>query len=138
MVLLEWALDVLHSLEDWRWLWSLEPATTPLSSLTPQSPPLLSDASSASLWTMYTLTVPNTSVPSINESPLDTLNAPTPCTPVQSVESLVMWAPVAQPQPQLACHLSLPEWATWEDLELVPQGYDRGNAMVEEVPDATS
>ena len=27
--LLEWALDVLHSLEDWRWLWSLEPATIP-------------------------------------------------------------------------------------------------------------
>ena len=38
-VLLEWALDVLHSPEDWRWLWSLEPATTPLSSPTPNHPP---------------------------------------------------------------------------------------------------
>ena len=28
-VLLEWALDVLCSPEDWRWLWSPEPATTP-------------------------------------------------------------------------------------------------------------
>ena len=33
-VLLEWALDVLCSLEDWRWLWSLEPVTTLLLSLT--------------------------------------------------------------------------------------------------------
>ena len=28
-VLPEWALDMLCSPEDWRWLWSLEPATTP-------------------------------------------------------------------------------------------------------------
>ena len=27
-VLLEWALDVLCSLEDWKWLWNPEPATT--------------------------------------------------------------------------------------------------------------
>ena len=33
-VLLEWALDMLHSLEDWKWLWSPEPAITPLLSPT--------------------------------------------------------------------------------------------------------
>ena len=36
--LLEWALDVLCSLEDWRWLWSWEPATTLLSSPTLNQP----------------------------------------------------------------------------------------------------
>ena len=40
-VLLEWALDILRSPEDWRWLWSLEPATTPLSSLTLLNPSCL-------------------------------------------------------------------------------------------------
>ena len=49
-----------------------------------------------------------------------------------------MWAPVVQPQPQLAHPLSLPEWATWEDLESVPQGYDRGNVTVEETPTSFS
>ena len=45
-----------------------------------------------------------------------------------------MWAPVAQLQPWLACPLSLPEWATLEDFESVPQGYKGGNVTVEEVP----
>ena len=49
-----------------------------------------------------------------------------------------MWAPVAQPQLQLACPLSLPKWVTWEDLESVPQGYERGNVMVKEAPTSFS
>ena len=44
-----------------------------------------------------------------------------------------MWAPVAQPQPQLAHPLSLPKWMTLEDFESVPQGYKRGNVTVEEI-----
>ena len=59
-VLLEWALDVLHSPEDWRWLWSPEPATT--SSLSPTLPsqllPPLYDASNADPWSMYALPMP--------------------------------------------------------------------------------
>ena len=42
-----------------------------------------------------------------------------------------MWAPVVQPQLQLTHPLSLPEWVTLEDFELAPQGYERGNVMVE-------
>ena len=45
-----------------------------------------------------------------------------------------MWAPVAQLQPWLVHPLSLPEWATSEGYELVPQGYRGGNVMVEEAP----
>ena len=123
-VLLEWALDVLCFLEDWRWLWSPEPATTPLLSLTllnHQTPPSY-NASNVNPWTMYTLTALSTSAPSV-EGPLpDTLSIPVPCDPALSVESSVMWAPVVQPQPWLAHPLSLPEWVTLEDFESVPQG----------------
>ena len=87
---------------------------------------------------MYTLNAPSTSVPSVDESPLDTLNALAPCAHALSVESSVMWAPVAQPQPQLSHPLTLPEWVTWEGLESVPQGYNRGNVMVEEAPTSFS
>ena len=45
-----------------------------------------------------------------------------------------MWAPLAQPQPRRALHLSLPEWATWDDLESESQGYDGGNVTVVEAP----
>ena len=118
-VLLEWALDMLCSLEDWRWLWSLEPATTP--SLSPtllnHLPLLLSyDACNANPWTTYVPIALNTSAPSATEQPQDTPNVLTPCAPVPSVESSGMWAPVAQPQPQPALLLSLPEWVTLEDL----------------------
>ena len=52
------------------------------------------DASNVNPWTIYALTAPSISAPSVKGLLLDTLNAPAPCTPVQSVESLVMWAPV--------------------------------------------
>ena len=42
-----------------------------------------------------------------------------------------MWAPLAQLQPQHALHLSLPEWATWDNLESESQGYEGGNVTVE-------
>ena len=42
-----------------------------------------------------------------------------------------MLAPVAQPQPQLTHHLSLPTWATWDDLESESQGYEGGNVVIE-------
>ena len=45
-----------------------------------------------------------------------------------------MWAPIAQLHPQLALPLSLPQWATLEDFESVPQGYEGGNVTVEEPP----
>ena len=49
-----------------------------------------------------------------------------------------MWAPIAQLHPQLALPLSLPQWATLEDFESVPQGYEGGNVMVEETPTSSS
>ena len=135
-VLLEWALDVLHSLEDWRWLWSLEPATTPSIFPTPLNHPSLRlhDTSSANPWTMYAPIALGTSAHSVDELPPDTLNALAQCAPAPSVESLVMRVPLAQPQPQHTLHLSLPEWATWDDLESEPQGYDGGNVTVIETP----
>ena len=139
-ILLEWALDMLHSLEDWRWLWSLEPATTPSSFLillNHRTPPWY-DVSNANTWTTYTLTALSTSTPSVEGLLLDTLSTPVPCTPAQSVESSVMWAPVVQLQPQLTHPLSLPEWVTLDDFELVPQGYERGNVTVEEAPTSSS
>ena len=45
-----------------------------------------------------------------------------------------MWAPLAQPQPRRTPHLSLPEWATWDNLESESQGYDGGNVTVVEAP----
>ena len=135
-VLLEWALDMLCSLEDWRWLWNLEPVTTPLLSLTLQNcqTPLSYAASNINPWTMYALTASNTSAPSVKGPLPDTLSTPAQCAPAQSVESSVMWAPVVQLQPRLTLPLSLPEWVTLEDFESVPQGYKRGNVMVEEPP----
>ena len=106
---MEWELDMLYSPEDWRWLWSLGQATTPSSSptlLNHQSPPS-HNASSVNPWTMYALNAPNTSAPSVGELPQDTLNALSLCAHAQSVESLVMWAPVAQLQPQLTITLHL-------------------------------
>ena len=75
---------------------------------------------------------------SVNRSPLDTPNGPAPCTPAQSVESSVMWVPVAQLQLRLAHHLSLPAWATWDNLELESQGYEGGNVTVWEAPTSFS
>ena len=45
-----------------------------------------------------------------------------------------MWAPVVQPQLQLAHPLTLPKWVTLEDFESVPQDYERGNVTVEGPP----
>ena len=93
-VLLEWALDVLRSPEDWRWLWSPEPAATPSTFLTPPNylSPLLYNASNANPWTMYAPIAQSTSARSVDKLPPDTLSARAQCTPAQSVESLVMWA----------------------------------------------
>ena len=49
-----------------------------------------------------------------------------------------MWAPVVQPQLRPALPLSLPEWAILEDFESAPQGYERGNVTVQEVPTSFS
>ena len=87
---------------------------------------------------MYAPIAQNMYAPFAEELPLDILSAHAPCTCAQSVENSVMWTPVAQLQPQLACHLSLPKWVTWDDLESVPQGYKGGNVMVEETPTSFS
>ena len=131
-VLLEWALDMLRSPEDWRWLWSPEATPTPSSFPTPPSHLPLSpyNASNVNPWNTYALSAPNMYAYSADESLLDTPNRPAPCIPAQSVESLVMWVPLAQLQPQLAHHLSLPKWATWDNLESESQGYERGNVTV--------
>ena len=47
-----------------------------------------------------------------------------------------MWAPVAQPQPQLA-H-PLPEWLTEGVLESESQNYNEGNVTVEDPPTSFS
>ena len=140
-VLLEWALDMLCSTEDWRWLWSLEPATTPSLSLTPPNPqplPLSYTASNSNAWTMYAPNALNTSAPSAEGLPLDILSTLASCTHAPPAENLAMWVPVVQPQPQYAAHLSIPEWATSGDFESVPQGYEGGNVMVEEPPTSFS
>ena len=139
-VLLEWALDVLCSPEDWRWLWSPEPVTTPSMFLTPLNRPPLRpyNASSANPWTTYTPIALSMSAHSVNKLPPDTLNARAQCAPAPSVESSVMWAPLAQPQPRHALHLSLPKWATWDDLESESQGYNGGNVTVVEAPTSFS
>ena len=56
----------------------------------------------------------------------------------QKVFGMLHITPVVQPQPQLTHPLSLPEWVTLEDFELVPQGYKRGNVTVEEAPTSFS
>ena len=68
----------------------------------------------------------------------DIPKGPASCDPAPFVENLAMWAPVAQPQPQLARPLSLPAWVTWEDLVLVPQGYEGGNVTVDKIPTSFS
>ena len=63
-VLLEWELDILHSLEDWRWLWSLEPAITPSLSQTLNYPlPLWYGASNSNLPNMFTPNAQSTYAP---------------------------------------------------------------------------
>ena len=129
----QWALDVLLCPEDWRWLWEPAPAPTPLKSPTP---PLLHlpwyDASSVGLPTMFAPNVLNTSVPFVDWLPLDILNVPATCALAPYVESTVMWAPVAQPQPQLT-H-PLPEWLTDGVLKSGSQSNDGGNVMIEDPP----
>ena len=134
-VLLEWVLDLLHSLEDWRWLWSPEPATTPSLSLTlpnPQQPPLSYNASSANPWTTYASNSLSISAPSAKGLPPDILSTLAPYAHSPSVESSGMWAPVVQLQPWHAAYLSLPEWVTSAGFESVPQRYKGGNVTVEE------
>ena len=139
-VLLEWALDVLRSPEDWRWLWSPEPAATPSTFLTPLNhlPPLSYDASNANPWTMYAPISQSMFARSVNKSPPGTLSIHAQCTPAQSAESSVMWAPLSQPQLWHALHLSLPKWVTWDNLESESQGYEGGNVMVMEAPTSFS
>ena len=139
-VLLEWALDVLCSPEDWRWLWSLEPTITPsLSPTLPNHlPPPLYNVSNVNPWNTYALIAPRTYACSVNELPRDTLSIHAPCAPAQSVENLVIWAPIAQPQLQHTLHLSLPKWVTWDNLESGSQGYEGGNVMVIEAPTSFS
>ena len=134
-VLLEWALDVLRSPEDWRWLWSPEPAEIASSSptLNPLTPPWYG-ASNANPLNMSDPNVLSTSAPFVALPLLDTPNRPVSCDPVPFAENSATWAPVVQLQPQLAHPLTLPVWVTWEDLELVSQGYEGGNVMVEEAP----
>ena len=107
----QWALDALLSPEDWRWLW--EPAPTPIPSVYPTLPllhPPRYDVSNANLPSTSAPNAPNTYAPSVGWLPQDIPSARALCAPVPSVENSVMWAPVAQPQPQLA-H-PLPEWLT--------------------------
>ena len=134
-VLLEWALDVLCSPEDWRWLWSLEQATTPSPSptLLPQLPPS-SGVSNVNPPNMSTSNALNMYASSVNMPHLDILSALVPCTPTLSAENSVMWAPVVQPQLQLAHLLTLSKWVTLGGFESEPQSYDGGNVMVGDPP----
>ena len=129
----QWALDALLYPEDWKWLWEPVPALTPLMSPIPPLPHLLwYDASSVSLPTTFAPSVLNTSAPSVDWPPLDTPSVLATCAPVPYVESSVMWAPVAQLQPQLA-H-PLPNWLTDGVLELESRSNDGGNVTVENPP----
>ena len=133
----QWAPDVLLCPEDWKWLWELAPAPIPLMSPTP---PLLHllwyNASNVGLLTTFTPNAPSTSAPSVSWPPLDTPNVPATCAPVLYVESPVMWAPVAQPQPQLT-HPP-PEWLTDGVLELESRINNGGNVTVEDPPTSFS
>ena len=81
---------------------------------------------------MFAPSVLNTSVPSVDWPPQDTPSILATCAPAPYVESLVMWAPVAQPQPQLT-H-PLPDWLTNGVLKLESQSNDGGNVTVEDPP----
>ena len=81
---------------------------------------------------MFTPNAQSTFVPSVDWLPLDIPNAPAICVPVPYVENSVMWAPVAQPQPQLV-H-PLPEWVVNGTFESESQGNDGGNVTVEDPP----
>ena len=83
---------------------------------------------------MYALSALSMCAPSADEPPWDTLSRLAPCAPAQSVESSVMWRPIAQLQLRLTHHLSLPEWVTWDNLESESQGYEGGNVTVIETP----
>ena len=81
---------------------------------------------------MFAPNVPSTSAPFVDWLRLDTPNELATCAPVPYVESLVMWGPVAQPQPQHAP--PPPEWLTEEIFESGSRNYDGGNVMVERPP----
>ena len=112
----QWALDALLCLEDWKWLWEPVQASTPLMFPTPPPPHLLwYGVFNAGPPTMSAPNAQNASAPSVEWPPQDTPNVLATCTPVPFVANSVMWAPVAQPQPQLA-H-PLPEWLINEGFE---------------------
>ena len=126
----QWALDALLCLEDWKWLWELERAPTPLTFPTPPLPHLpWYDAFNADPPTMSALNALNTSVPSVEWPPQDIPNILATCAPAPFVENSVMWAPVAQLQPQLM-H-PLPEWLTEGVLKSESQNNNGGNVTVE-------
>ena len=129
----QWALDALLSPEDWKWLW--EPVPVPIPSTYPTLPllhPPQYDVSNASLRSTFAPNAPSTYVHSAEWPLQDTLSAPAPCVPAPSAGNSVMWAPVAQPQPQLV-H-PLPEWLTEEVFESGSRSNDGGNVTVEEPP----
>ena len=129
----QWALDMLLYPEDWRWLWEPAPVPIPLKSLTLPLPHLLwYGASNVDLLTTFAPNVLSTYAPSVDWLPLDTLSALATCAPVPYVESSVMWAPVAQPQPQLV-H-PLPDWLNDGRFESGPRSNNGGNVTVEEPP----
>ena len=129
----QWALDALLSPEDWKWLWEPAPALIPLTYPTPPLPHLPRyDASNANLLSTSDPSALNTFAPSVEWPPRDIPSVLVSCAPVPSVESSVMWAPVAQPQPLLA--LPLPNWLTEEVFESGSRSNDGGNVTVEEPP----
>ena len=129
----QWALDALLSPEDWKWLWEPVPAPTPsLSATLPLQPAPWYDAFNASLLSTSAPNVPSTYAPSVEWPPQDIPSALALCAPAPSAESLVMWAPVAQPQPQLV-H-PLPEWLMEERFKSGSRSNDRGNVTIEGPP----
>ena len=80
----------------------------------------------------YVLNALSTSAPSVEPLLPVTPSTLASCGLAPFVESVVMWAPLAQPQLWLAVPLFLPEWVILEGFESVPQGYDGGNVTVEE------
>ena len=128
-----WALDALLCPEDWKWLWEPVRAPTPLTFPTPPPPHLpWYDVFNAGPPTTSALNAQNTSAPSVEWPPQDIPNVLATCTPVPFVENSVMWAPVAQPQPQLA-H-PLPEWLTNGVFESESRNNDGGNVTIEDPP----